>query len=93
MGANKAVAICKAVLGDWLPWVKEFSVLMRDAIVQNEERDLGFWTEFHSKENFGGANLKKALKKRGVQDLLKDFAHFATSFIIKLGRASLGKGV
>jgi len=33
------------------------------------------------------------LKKRGVQDLSKDFARFATGFIIKFGRASLGKDV
>ena len=44
MGANRAVAVCKAMLGDWLPWVKdkELLVLMGDAICSDGGERLGF---------------------------------------------------
>jgi len=44
MGANRAVAVCKAMLGDWLPWVKdqELSVLMGNAIFSEGGERLRF---------------------------------------------------
>jgi len=45
VGANRAVAVCKAVFGDWLPWVKdeELLVLMGDAIFPEGGERLGFF--------------------------------------------------
>jgi len=73
VGANRAVAVCKAVLGDWLLWVKveELSVLMGNAIFSERgEREIRVSrTEFQSKKDCGRgerfeASLERALKKR-----------------------------